>query len=182
MPEEPELEDSSTIDEEEPQNDAAADRASRSKRGKQRGTPAGSAVPKAGGKASKILAGLGKAGEPLSPGEARRALYHGHIALAGILTSSAFDQVTAHRQGGELTERDFETAGDALADVSNHLFPQARLVLRAIAPLTLIGSEARIMTRIFEEVPPDAWWRRGRRQRSEAETYPYVMPSEERVS
>jgi hypothetical protein len=111
---------------------------------KPRGTPAGSAVPRSTSP-TKLLTGFGRAGEPLSPAEARRQLYHSHVALAKALGSSK-----------ELRESDFETQGDALADMSNHIFPAARLVVRAVTPMVFIGAEIGILGEIIDGIEKDA--------------------------
>lgn len=142
--------------------------ASEPRTAKPRGTAKGSAVPRSE-KGAKALSGFGRVGEPLSPGEARRALYHSHVALAGGLGSNI-----------QLRETDFETQGDALADMSNHLFPAARLLLRATSPLVFIGAEVGILREIIEGIDEDAGakrlWSRLQRRSKEKPQGLYVVP------
>lgn len=188
MAEESERTDQEQVEEEEPEVDAAADRAAKPEvgRAKSRGIPKGSAVPKDPSRKSKLLTRFGKVGEPISPAETAHALYATHVAIGGILNSTAFDDVTPTRRGGQLGERDFQFYGAALSDTINHMLPEARIALRLVAPLTCVGEEIRIMRRILEEVPEDAWWRRARaraqRQEQEAAWQPYVVPDLEQAS
>src|SRR5581483_1322669 len=138
------------------------------RRPKPRGTPAGSAIPRSD-KPAKLVLGLGKVGEPLAPGEARRALYHSHQALVAALGSRV-----------ELRETDFDTQGDALADMSNHLFPQARLMLRAVSPLVFIGAELGVLREIIEGIDEDRGakrlWTRIRKPKEKQPAPLYVVP------
>lgn len=139
------------------------------RRPRARPTPPGSAVPKSD-RGAKLLTGFGKMGEPLAPGEARRALYHSHVALALALGSTT-----------PLKETDFEVQGDSLADMSNHIFPGARLMLRGVTPLIFVGAELGILREIAQGIEEDAgarrlWsWVRGSK-RSEEKKPLYVMP------
>ena len=148
---------------------------------KKRGEPAGSTTTKAEGP-SKLLRGLGRMGEPVSPKEARDGLYYSERSLAALIGSQAFNPY-APRQGEHLTREDFDVAGDQLAHVANHIFPPARLLLRATPPLVLAGELVRINRQILEEAE-GGWfgrWRQSRQPQAD-QTYPYVVPGFEQAN
>jgi len=147
---------------------------------KKRSEPAGSTAPKADGP-SKLLRGLGKLGEPVSPKECRDGLFYLHRSEAALINSQPFNPF-APRLGEPLTKESFDVAGDQLAHVSNHMFPLARPLLRIIPPVVLAGELVRIQRQILEETSPDGWFSRRFRQPQADPTYPYVVPDLEQAS
>jgi hypothetical protein len=148
---------------------------------KKRGEPAGSTATKAEGP-SKLLRGLGRVGEPVSPKECRDGLFYSERSFAAIIGSQAFNPF-APRQGEPLTKESFDVAGDQLAHVANHIFPPLRLLLRATPPLVLAGELVRINRQILEETE-DGWfgrWRQSRQATQAEQTYPYVVPGFEQA-
>lgn len=128
---------------------------------KNRQAPKGSTAPKSDAPAKPAPVRVGRVGEPMGVGEARRALHHGHVAAARVLRSKA-----------DLHEADFDEMGDAFADIANHMFPALRLALRGIAPLILLGALIAVWARILGETPwlEQAWAaRKERKARRDAE-------------
>jgi hypothetical protein len=95
-------------------------------------------------------------GQVLSPGEARRSLFHGHVGAARVLRSQV-----------DLQESDFDEMGDAFADVSRWV-PKLRLVLRFFAPLILIGALIAVWANILGHTPWVLRWRARRAERRAA--------------
>jgi hypothetical protein len=92
-----------------------------------------------------------KAGEPVGPIEAKRQLWHMHVAFARIIRSQV-----------DFQEHEFEEAGGAFEEVANHWFPWLRIIVRIGAPLLLLGALIQIWTRMMQETP---WWQEWRDRR-----------------
>jgi len=108
-----------------------------------------------------------KIGEPVGPTEARRQLWHIHVGVARIIRSKA-----------KLEEQEFEEAGNAFEEVSNHWLPWLRIVLRLGAPLILLGALWGIWAHILSETEwLQSWLERRRGQVVEADFQPVVAKS-----
>jgi hypothetical protein len=83
-------------------------------------------------------------GEPLSPGEAERQLYYGHLAIAKVIRSKV--------DLSELKE-EFEVAGENYAFVANHIWTPLRVVIRFIAPVVLVAALLAIWVAMIAATP-----------------------------
>lgn len=88
---------------------------------------------------------------PMSPGQARRQLFHIHRAFAKLVRSTY-----------QVREEDLQEAGDTYADLANDVFPILRAIVRIAGPLVLIGALVELWARILNGAP---WYQRRREAR-----------------
>ncbi len=99
-------------------------------------------------------------GEPLSPHEAERQLFYGHVAIGKALRS---------QWNPEELREEFQVAGENYAFVANKMWTPLRVIIRFIAPVVLVAVLLVIWGEMLTATPwaaalRERWARRGRQE------------------